>query len=210
MRNDLRHLNSTNFNDIPNINQQGVGLIEVMIALLLLAVAILGFTAMQMSAVKATDESVMRTRALTVIRGGSEMMRLNPASIPSFVTAVNATADTSSIDGVSSSSCLTSGSTQASCTPNQLATRDGLVIKNYAKDNDIDISLITCPGTGNTAATDTTAATSGQNIQCFVASWGTTAATLSDSNPVTGKTINCATSNGTYNQGAQCFIMEAY
>jgi len=36
--------------------QRGVGLVEVLVALLLLAVAVLGFTAMQMSAIKATDE----------------------------------------------------------------------------------------------------------------------------------------------------------
>ena len=35
--------------------QRGVGLVEVMVALLLLAVAVLGFSAMQLSAVKATD-----------------------------------------------------------------------------------------------------------------------------------------------------------
>ena len=51
-------------------SQQGIGLIEVMVALMLLAIAVLGFSAMQMTAVKATDESLMRTRALTVIRGG--------------------------------------------------------------------------------------------------------------------------------------------
>ena len=49
-------------------NQYGVGLVEVLVALLLLAVAVLGFSAMQMTAVKATDESLMRTRALTIMR----------------------------------------------------------------------------------------------------------------------------------------------
>ncbi|WP_240365842.1 prepilin-type N-terminal cleavage/methylation domain-containing protein [Psychrobacter sp. KH172YL61] len=33
-------------------NQYGVGLVEVLVALLLLAVAVLGFSAMQMTAVK--------------------------------------------------------------------------------------------------------------------------------------------------------------
>ena len=56
-------------------SQKGIGLIEVLVALMLLAIAVLGFTAMQMTAVKATDESLMRTRALTVLRGAAEMMR---------------------------------------------------------------------------------------------------------------------------------------
>ena len=44
-------------------SQKGIGLIEVLVALMLLAIAVLGFTAMQMTAVKATDERLMRTRA---------------------------------------------------------------------------------------------------------------------------------------------------
>ncbi len=59
-------------------SQQGVGLIEVLVSLLLLAVAILGFSAMQLHAVQATDESTSRNRALTEMRAGAEMMRANP------------------------------------------------------------------------------------------------------------------------------------
>lgn len=71
--------------------QQGIGLIEVLVALMLLAIAVLGFTAMQMTAVKATDESLMRTRALTVMRGAAEMMRANPTGICAFKLALNNT-----------------------------------------------------------------------------------------------------------------------
>ena len=39
--------------------QQGVGLVEVMVALLLLAVGVMGFAALQMTAIKATDESLV-------------------------------------------------------------------------------------------------------------------------------------------------------
>ena len=60
--------------------QRGVGLVEVMVALLLLAVAVLGFSAMQLSAVKATDESLMRTQSISVIKTLSESMRVLPDS----------------------------------------------------------------------------------------------------------------------------------
>jgi len=70
-------------------SQKGIGLIEVLVALMLLAIAVLGFTAMQMTAVKATDESLMRTRALTVLRGAAEMMRANAEGISAFKTAIN-------------------------------------------------------------------------------------------------------------------------
>ena len=49
------------FVNVPDIrySQKGVGLIEVMVAVLILAVAVLGFSALQMQAVKATDESLI-------------------------------------------------------------------------------------------------------------------------------------------------------
>ena len=140
----------------------GVGLVEVLVALLLLAVAVLGFTAMQVSAIKATDESLMRTRSLTIMRGGAETMRANPDS----------------------------------CTIDQLATRDALLIRSHAIANDIKIGMVPtgCPST-----------TGNQERQCFVASWGDTTVALDDT-----ASNACAKVNGTYKNGAECFIMEAY
>ena len=183
------------------IQQQGVGLVEVLVALLLLAVAVLGFTAMQMAAVKATDESLMRTRALTVMRGGAEAMRTNTDGINAFKAALNGSSDTVSIDGksIKKDSCVQNNSTKpatnASCTIKQLATRDALLLKSYAAANDMLIGLVPdgCPGTiGN------------QVRQCFVASWGATSLALDDSDKA------CANADGTYKNGAECFIMEAY
>lgn len=183
-------------------NQRGVGLIEVMVALLLLAVAVLGFSAMQMTAVKATDESLMRTRALTIMRGGAETIRANSAGISAFKTAVNGSDDSITVDSIAitKDSCIknTAGVPAATdiCTINQLATRDGLLIKSYASANDINIGLVPsgCPGTSGN-----------QERQCFVASWGDTTVALSDS-----ETNACAKADGTYKNGAECFIMEAY
>ena len=77
--------------------QYGMGLVEVLVALLLLAVAVLGFSAMQMTAVKATDESLMRTRALAIMRGGAEAIRANSGGISAFKTAVNGSTDSITI-----------------------------------------------------------------------------------------------------------------
>ena len=182
--------------------QAGVGLIEVMVALLLLAVAVLGFSAMQMSAIKATDESLMRTRSLAIMRGGAETMRTNPSGIAAFKAAINGTSDTISVDSksITKDSCLTSENTAptaaASCTISQLATRDGLLLKSYAGANDINIGMVPdgCPGTSGN-----------QELQCFVASWGDTTVELSDT-----ESKACAKANGSYKNGAECFIMEAY
>lgn len=183
-------------------SQRGIGLIEVMVALLLLAVAVLGFSAMQLAAIKATDESLMRTRALTIMRGGAETMRTNPSGIDAFKTAINGNADSVSIDGsaITKDSCIQNTSSAPvaadSCTINQLATRDGLLLKSYASANDMLIGLVAdgCPGT------------SGNQVrQCFIASWGDTTLALDDTTPKA-----CANENGTYKNGAECFIMEAY
>ena len=177
---------------------------------MLLAIAVLGFTAMQMTAVKATDESLMRTRALTVLRGAAEMMRANIDGIPAFKTAINGTAttltntDTSNV-AITKDSCMTGG-TPVSCTIKQLAVKDALTVKQYAIDNELNVSIVTCPGTGTTTTTvaSVTTTLSGQERQCFVASWGATNATLGADNN------DCADANGVYKVGAQCFIMEAY
>lgn len=182
--------------------QHGVGLIEVMVALLLLAVAVLGFTAMQMSAIKATDESLMRTRSLTIIRGGAEAMRTNPSGITAFRTAINGTSETIMVNSatITKDSCIKNTVTAPvaadSCTIDQLATRDGLLVKSYAKTNDISIGMVPsgCPGTSGN-----------QERQCFVASWGDTTVELDDT-----ATDACANVNGTYKNGAECFIVEAY
>lgn len=180
--------------------QAGVGLIEVMVALLLLAVAVLGFSAMQMTAIKATDESLMRTRSLTIMRGGAEAMRTNPTGINAFRAAINGATDSVSIDGkaITKDSCVqntnVAPTAAASCTINQLATRDGLLMKSYATANDINMAMVPngCPGTSD-------------RRQCFVASWGDTTVELNDTAPNA-----CANADGTYKNGAECFIMEAY
>lgn len=183
-------------------SQDGLGLVEVLVALLLLSVAILGFTAMQMTAIKATDESLMRTRALTVMRGAAEMLRTNSESSSAFKAAVNGTASSINIDNmvVTKDSCIKTTATAPvatdGCTANQLATRDGLLVKHYASINSMSIGLAPngCPGTSGN-----------QERQCFIASWGKTNVKLNDDDKDA-----CANTNGTYKNGAECFIMEAY
>lgn len=201
-------------------SQQGVGLIEVLVALMLLAIAVLGFTAMQMTAVKATDESLMRTRALTVMRGAAEMMRANAEGIPAFEKAINGTAttvtntDTSNV-AITKDSCI-SGGTPASCTIKQLAVKDALTVKQYATDNELSVGMATCPNTRTTVTnadnTTTTTTSAGQDRQCLIASWGDTDPIFLDTAVATDTTKDkpCADEDGIYSNGVQCFIMEAY
>jgi type IV pilus assembly protein PilV len=61
--------------------QQGVGMLEVLVALLLLAIGVLGFTALQLRAVDASTEANSRVTALTLARDLTERMRSNPQAV---------------------------------------------------------------------------------------------------------------------------------
>ena len=215
-------------------DQKGVGLIEVMVAVLLLSIAVLGFSALQMRAINATDESLVRTKSLTLVRNLSEIMRAYPnayvtGSATSFTTAAptvtnsvstvqavmsssatsTLTVDTKTIDITNSAnSCLSTGTKQETvdsivktvpaqhCNMSQLAARDTLMFKKIAKDEDISMTVVTCPGTTTQAI---------QTQMCVIAAWNDTKAMLSDSDANA-----CATSNGVYKTGGHCLISEAY
>ncbi|MFZ3143962.1 type IV pilus modification protein PilV [Psychrobacter glacincola] len=215
-------------------DQRGVGLIEVMVAILLLSIAVLGFSALQMRAINATDESLVRTKSLTLVRNLSEIMRAYPnayvtGSATSFTTASpTATGAVSTVQAVMSSSatstvtvdaktidittsangCLSTGTKQETvdsivktvpaqhCNMSQLAARDTLMAKKIAKDEDISMTVVTCPGTTTQAI---------QTQMCVIAAWNDTKAILSDSDANA-----CATSNGVYKTDSHCLISEAY
>lgn len=57
--------------------QKGVGLVEVLVALVLLAIAVLGFTALQVRAIAASHEASRNIQAMNVARDLSERIRSN-------------------------------------------------------------------------------------------------------------------------------------
>lgn len=64
-------------------SQMGVGLIEVMVAILLLAIGILGFVALQVRAVEATSDTSQQMKAIVIARDLAERMRANPQAVRS-------------------------------------------------------------------------------------------------------------------------------
>jgi type IV pilus assembly protein PilV len=205
-----------------------------MVAVLLLSIAVLGFSALQVRAVSATDESLVRTKSLTLARNLSEVMRAYPnayvtGSGTSFTTASpTATGAVSTVQAVVSSSaantvtvdtktiditnpangCLSTGTKQETvgsvvktipaqnCNMSQLAARDALMFKKIAKDEDISMTVVTCPGTTTQAI---------QTQMCVIAAWNETKAMLS-----TSDSAACANENGVYKSGSHCLISEAY
>ena len=223
-------------------SQDGVGLIEVLVAVLLLSIAVLGFSALQVRAISATDESIVRTKSLSLIRNLAEVMRAYPSAYVTvsgtvFTTTIPATADAvPTIQAVSSiptlaadnssyysvtvdgkvisisgtDKCLSTGTIKndkqelvpaQNCNTNQLAARDTLLVKQMAREENIELAVVTCP-----------ADTGQQTIQqqmCIITAWNETKPMLVDSN--TGDNAKaCADSRGIYKTGSQCLISEAY
>ena len=184
-------------------NQRGVGLIEVMVALLLLAVAVLGFSAMQMTAVKATDDSVLIANANTLMRGLSEDLRLNSSNILTYqqnIQGVLGNVSSSKDYCTAVSEYKTSNAARncdsSLCTEAQLSNYNSWNAMNQACNNEILLNMVTCPGTSNK-----------QLRQCIITSWNGTNPTLG-ANSVSNK--SCADTLGIYHAGSDCLIMESY
>ena len=166
--------------------QHGVGLVEVMVAVLLLSVAVLGFSALQLRAVSATDESLVRTQALSVVRGLAESMRANPLQMSAYQTTINATNLETTID----SSCQELAD---SCSSEKIAIKEAKNAAVKLNEYEISMKMVACPGTAAFS-----------EIKCIVAAWGDTLPTLASSANA------CANESGIYNSGSTCIIVEAY
>lgn len=82
--------------------QRGVGLVEVLVAMVILSIAILGFVALQVRATVATEEALKRSDALILLSGLAEKIRLNsdgdyrvniPATLPNCAVSQDCSAD---------------------------------------------------------------------------------------------------------------------
>lgn len=66
--------------------QRGVGLIEVLVALLVLAIGVLGYAGMQLSALKGAELANNRAQATLIAQDALERLQLNP-NLPAYIAA---------------------------------------------------------------------------------------------------------------------------
>ncbi|GAC1370055.1 MAG: type IV pilus modification protein PilV [Aquirhabdus sp.] len=189
-------LNNVNFST--RMPQRGAGMIEVLVAMLLLAVGVLGYSALQVRAVEATTLAVTRSQAMVLLRGLAEEIRVNstvqtgtggyPSAIQSYA---NFTASTSA----PANNCNTGG-----CSATQLATFDAYQSAKAAFNLGMTINMAVCPGVSTTVP----------QRQCLYAAWGKT--TLANINPLPASpsATDCMSSAGVYQPQATCLMMEAY
>lgn len=179
-------------------SQRGIGMVEVLVALLLLAVGVLGFSALQSYAVYSTTESLNRTQALTVMRGLAERVRANSTSgngvkkttLDSYKAAMGL-----GEPSVPSKLCRSNGgaTVPAGCTQAEIAVVDVYDARTAAWDSGIQLGMTTCPGTVDVG-----------ERQCLVAAWDKTTPTI------TADANACMKEDGSYRPEANCIVMEIY
>ncbi len=98
--------------------QAGVGLIEVLVALILLAIGVLGYVALQIRAMDASSEALTKSQAMIVMRGLAENIRTNSVQAGQYPAFVRSYSNFSSTT-VAPTSCF-----NTPCTPSQLAQFD--------------------------------------------------------------------------------------
>ena len=164
-------------------NQRGVGLMEVLVALLVLAIGVLGFIALQYRAVEATSESTYRVQAINLARDLAERIRVNRGALATYETEIRTAANQKN----STKNCFTNN-----CTVTELADFDVSQVTTRARSVGMALNLVACPGN-----------TDGRN--CVYIAWGDTA-------PLNGTANgegNCPTSTA-YDPASTCLIMEMY
>lgn len=186
------------------IKQLGIGLIEVMVALLVLAMALLGYAAMQTKAIKVTDESLQRSQSLVMMGNIAEKIRANPTAVATYATGLNSDATEPAtlcgLDGTAVSNY---------CTPTQLAAAESYLFKSQLDSYGFGVQLHPCPSTGGGGED---AASNIMYSYCLLAAWGDTTPTVAEAatedDEEAAKNNACIDDKGQYLPAATCMMME--
>lgn len=168
-------------------SQYGVGLMEVLVSLLILSIAVLGFAALQFRALDAVQEANDRTAAMTLARDLAEKIRVNRTQLTKYKSEINASNDTTTKSCVRADSSDASVTTTPMCTQIEMTIFDASQLLAMAKQKNMTVIINDCQG---------------GDRQCVYVAWGDTTITATSQ-------ANCMVS-GVYVAGAKCLVMEAY
>ena len=175
-------------------SQNGVGMIEVLVSLLILAIAVLGFVALQVRAIQASQDALVKTQAMHFIQSISESLRANKDAKSQYATSLN-TYTFASTKPTASINC-----TMAKCTAEQFATFEAYDISQQALAFGIELGMAVCPGIA--AAT-----TVNLKRMCIFSVWDDTK--LKGTANALDYT-ECMTTAGNYVSSSKCLMMETY
>ena len=160
--------------------QKGAGLLEVLVALLLLAVSILGFAALQLRAVEATTEGTYRVQAINLARDLAERIRSNRNGLAKYKSEITVAANQAN---------FTTNCYNTACNANDLADFDVAQVKKNATNIGMTFNYLPCQGSNQ--------------LYCIYVAWNETSAT-------NGSDTTACTAGNAYRTGSQCVILEAY
>lgn len=148
--------------------QNGIGLTEVLIAMMLLGVGVIGFAGLQVRAIGATNDASFRMQAMSIARDVSERLLLNN-SVDAMDVYKPATPVTWTSTAANSALCNGAAAANA-CTPAQMATYDMSNIAAIAATTlpNGQVAVRTCEGRTN---------------NCIYVSWNTTTPTVGAAAP---------------------------
>jgi type IV pilus assembly protein PilV len=161
--------------------QAGIGMFEVLVALFILAIGVLGFSALQLRAVDASIEANDRTLAMNLAQDLAERIRLNRLFLNEYRNAINST---------TTANCLISNpvaTTRPTCTGESFARHDANEIRQIAAAQGQTIVMDDCHGSLRT---------------CIYVAWGQT--NIEEAN------VTQCMRNGSYEPEAKCIVMEAF
>lgn len=175
-------------------HQKGVGLMEVLVALLLLAIGVLGYTVLQLRAVDASSEALSRSQGMLILRGLTENIRANSMGQASYPAAVRSYTTSTTAPVEPSVSCFNS---TTACTPAQMATYDAYNVAKSAFEIGMTVTMSDCPGVAEAPI----------KRQCLFIGWDDTTFTAT---ATTANVTSCMSSAGIYAPSSRCLMMEAY
>lgn len=126
--------------------QVGVGLLEVLVALILIAIGVLGYVALQVRAMDASSEALSKSQAIMIMRGLAENIRVNSSQASQYPAFVR------SYSNYSSTTAAPTLCFNAACTPSQLAQFDAYQAARNADQLGMKITMTNCPGVTSTMA----------------------------------------------------------
>jgi type IV pilus assembly protein PilV len=180
-------------------SQRGVGMVEILVAMLLLAIGVLGYVAMQVRAVDATGDALTRTQAMMLLRGLAENIRVmdTPADQSTYISKVHGYAS------ITSSTAPPKNCVTLTCSAAEIADYDAYQTAYNGFKQSLLVDMYDCP---LTAAVPGPAGALATNVsrQCLVAAWGKTTPTKGTA------TTDCMTPTGSYQPAATCVMLEAY
>lgn len=130
--------------------QNGVGLMEVIVAMLLLGIAVLGFALLQYRSLEMGEMSLRKIEATNIAGNLSERMYFNREGAYKGVTSTD------------TSKCL-----NTYCNANEFAQKDIADITENASKKNMKVVVLSCPDTKNSR-------------NCIYVAWDETTATQSD------------------------------